>query len=201
MGHQLARQRQINPKDVHDDVHDLARVNPERLAKEVTKLARKKNHADGELDRADAATSLMLGGLGALATAGFLALGTGAQNAQRDALINEWERRGNELDEVSPTPFERGVKDPTIAFWKVPWLAIPATLSGVAYWWANSARRSEVKGKRSIASGWEIYFGLTSLLSTGLLVHKVVGDRSYTKRAHEIMSGVKRIELKVAKAS
>ncbi len=89
MGTQLARQRQINPKDVHDDVHDLARVNPEKLAHEVTKLARKKNHADGQLDAADAATSLMLGGLGAIATAGLLALGTGAQPAQRDAGIRK----------------------------------------------------------------------------------------------------------------
>lgn len=201
MGHQLARQRQFNPKDVHDDVHDLARVNPEKLAAEVTKLARKKNHADGQLDQADAITSLTIGGIGAIVTAGALAVATGAQNAQRDALINEWERRGNEIDEVSPTPFERGVKDPTIAFWKIPWLAIPAALSGVAYVWANGARRAEAKGKRSIAGGWETYFGLTSLASTVLLVHKIVADRSYSKRAHLIMSGVKRVELKVAKAS
>lgn len=198
MGTQLARQRQINPKDVHDDIHDLARVNPAELANQVTKIVRKKNQADGELDRADAATSLLFGGLGALATAGVLAIGTGAQTAQRDALIREWELRGNELDEVSPTPWERGVKDPTIAFWKVPWLALPAIVSAGAYFWANSARHSSAKGKRSIAGAWEAYFGFTTIASTALLVHKVVADRSYSKRAHQIMSGVKRVELKVA---
>lgn len=190
----LARQRQLNPKDFSDDVHDLARVNPAKLAKDVTTLARKKNAADGELDRADASTSLLLGGLGAIATVGAIAVGSGAQRAERDKMIAEWESKGNK-DDNSPSPFEVGVKDPTIAFWKIPWLAIPAALGGIGWLWASSSRRHFAKGKRSIAGAGEVYLGFTGLFSTVLLVAKVASDRGYSKREHLITSGVKRINV------
>jgi hypothetical protein len=191
---QLARQRQLNPKDFHDDVHDLARVNPAKLAKDVTALARKKNAADAELDAADATTSLMLGGVGALATAAMIAVGAGSRNAERDKIIAEWESKGNDLDS-GPTPWEVGVKDPTIAFWKIPWLAIPAAIAGTGYVIANRRRHGAAKGKRSIAGVGEVYLGFTSLFSTVMLIAKIASDRGFIKQAHLLTTGVKKVSI------
>ncbi len=196
MAHAIARQRQFNPKDLFDDVHDLARVNPEKLAKDVVTLARKKNSGDGMLDAADHATGMLGGTVGAIAVTGLLGLMAGKQNAQRDAMLAEWENQGNTLAS-SPrcSPWEVGVKDPTVAFWKIPWLAVAPLTAGGLWLLARRRRHKKTKGRRSIAGGFEVFLFQTMVLSGGLLAASSASNMGYCKRADQITSGTKTVSI------
>ena len=196
MAHAIARQRQLNPKDLFDDVHDLARVNPEKLAKDVVTLARKKNSADGMLDAASHATGMLGGTFFALLTTGAVGWWAGKQNAERDAMLAEWESQGNTLASgVRCSPWEVGVKDPTIAFWKIPKLALPPLISAAAWMLLRRRRRKSTKGKRSIAGGGEVFFFMNMILGSGLLLAQSLSNVGYCGIEKQITGGTKTVDI------
>lgn len=197
MGTAIERHRQFNPRDLHDDVHDLARVNPAAVANEVIKLARKKNSGDQALDVAQRNTGLFFGTGGAVILTGIMGAIAGSQNAQRDAMLAEWENQGNTTTGgLRCTPWQVGVKDPTIAFWKIPWLAITPVVTAIA--WGLTARRRRKhtpKGKKAIIGGGEIFFAMSTVLNGTLALADALSNQSYCKREAEITSGSAQVVL------
>src|SRR6266508_3078539 len=120
----IARRSPTKYIDLADDVRDTARTNPEGLADSVVTLAQKKNAAIVREARAKNAMKYMSAGatdffatLGALVVTGGVGWLDGKMEATREAMIAEWEAAGN-TSAVCP-PWELGVKDPSVAFWKI----------------------------------------------------------------------------------
>lgn len=118
----LARQRAFNPRDMHDDVYDLARVNPAALAKNVTRLARRKNQADGELDSAERTAIELVGMTTGVAVTALNAWWDGRIEAVRDAMLVQWEAQ-------APTESSGGVSGLCLP-WEVPGVPDPGWIMG-----------------------------------------------------------------------
>jgi len=135
----VARQRAFNPRDFHDDVYDLARVNPSAAAKNVTRLARRKNQADGELDSAERTAIELVAMTAGVAITGLAAWWDGRIEAVRDAMLVQWETQAPPEDQMQGAagsamclPWEvPGVADPGWYFGYVPKLLVVPAVAGL----------------------------------------------------------------------
>lgn len=186
----VARQREQNPRDVYDDVHDLARTNPAALAKNVTRLAKKKNASDGQADQmAKAARETVGVALGTLATVG-VAWMDGRFEADRDAMLAEWMAAGNSASDDCPVPWElEGVKDPATAFMGIPWLAIPPLVSGVIYGAIRSMRPASINGRKTIPGFGESIFYNATVMTLAYGFGTYARGRSFCSRERAISRG------------
>ncbi len=185
----LARQRAFNPKDMHDDVYDLARVNPAKLAQNVTRLARRKNQSDGDLDRAERAAVELVGTVGAAAVTMLVGHWDGQIEAVREAMLAQWESAGNDASTNCPVPWEmEGVADPGTAFWVVPKLLIPPVLAGVGAILAAVPRKA-VGGRMPMPGFIETLLTRTAQFTFVYAVGSWARAKGYCKRAQQIDQG------------
>lgn len=202
MAHAIARQKHFNPHDIEEAAYDLARVNPRQLAKDVTKLARRKNQADGELDRADSGTRMLFGSLGALAVGVAVGEWEGHIEATREAMIADWEAKGNSsTSDACPTPWEVGVPDPATILGPVPKLAVPpiafAILAGVI----ASGRYRASKGKKTMPGGWEIFATQSALITLAIMGASMARTHGYCRRERQITTGKYVIDITPAEVA
>jgi len=192
----VARQREQNPRDVHDNVYDLARTNPELVAKSVTKLARKKNQSDSQADSMAVAAREGMGmliGVGATLGAAWL---DGRVEADRDAMLAEWIGAGNAASDDCPVPWElEGVKDPATAFLGVPWLALPPLAFGAFYGLARSVRPKTINGRKTIPGFGEsaMFYSMVMTLAYGFGTY--ARGRSFCSRERAISRGEVQISI------
>jgi len=110
--------RRFNPKEYKTDALELMRSNPELAADAMTKLARTKNAAEGELSDGQEATMGIISGT--LASVMMLGVGNwiGSDEEKAQAMITDWEMSGAASIgadiEQYPAPWDHpeGVKDP-----------------------------------------------------------------------------------------
>ena len=192
----VVRQREHNPRDVYDNVHDLARTNPELVAKSVTKLARKKNQSDSQADAMAVAARETVGvAVGVLATIGVAWL-DGRVEADRDAMLAEWIAAGNAATEDCPVPWElEGVKDPATAFMGVPWLAIPPLVSGALYGIARSVRPKTINGRRTMPGFAESILYNSTIMTLAYGFGTYARGRSFCSRERAISRGDVQISI------
>jgi hypothetical protein len=192
----VARQREQNPRDVYDDAHDLARTNPSALAKNVAKLARRKNQSDGQADAMAAGARELTGvAVGTLATLGASMI-DGRVEADRDAMLAAWIDEGNAASEDCPVPWElEGVKDPATAFLGVPWLALPPLVFGGLYGLTKMMRPKVVGGRKTMPGFLESMMYYSSLFTLAYGFGTYIRGRSYCTRERAIGRGDVQISI------
>lgn len=186
----VARQREHNPKDIYDDVHDLARTNPSALAKNVAKLARRKNQSDGQADAMASGARELFGvaiGTGMTVVASMI---DGRVEADRDAMLAQWIAEGNAASEDCPVPWElEGVKDPATAFMGVPWLALPPLVFGGIYGLTKMMRPKVIGGRKTMPGFLETSMFYSSILTLAYGFGTYARGKSYCKRERAIGRG------------
>ncbi len=192
----VARQREQNPRDVYDNVHDLARTNPELVAKSVTKLARKKNQSDSQADSMAVTARESVGmilGIGATIGAAWL---DGRVEADRDAMLAEWIAAGNAASDDCPVPWElEGVKDPATAFMGIPWLAIPPLVAGTLYGITRSVRPKTINGRRTMPGFLESTLFYSTIMTVAYGFGTFARGRSFCSRERAISRGDVQISI------
>ncbi len=193
----LARQRAFNPRDMYDDVHDLARVNPAAVAKNVTRLARRKNQSDGELDRAERASVELVGSLGAMAITGLVGHWDGKLEAVRDAMLADWEGAGNARAQDCPVPWDlEGVADPGSLFgkWWIPKLLIPPVVAGIGAVLAAVPRKT-VNGRMPMPGFIETLMTRTAQFTFTYAIASWARSKGFCQRAQQITNGTYQISI------